>query len=587
MSSRLAPVALTCIAALAACGGGGPSPSPGGTPGSTAAESSSPVAFERFAFDGFRHDNGYAGRYYFPETFGSGVALFDLEGDGDLDLYAVQGGSVPGSDEDEARLAAGQQRPSNAFFLNDGSGAFVDASANGGDATVGEAGRRFGMGVSVGDLNGDGLEDLCLTNVGPDALLFATGDTAALFRDATPPALHSGPGGSAWTTASGMADFNRDGHLDLVVVGYTDWSAASDPDCRSESGLDYCDVNVYPGIEDRLFLGDGSGGFEEVSEAWGFGRVPGRGLGLCLADLDGDGLVDAYVANDTEANRTYLNQDGAAFLDRTAASGASSNMDGAYEAGMGVALGDVSDDGLADVVVTNFSSESNNLFVNLGRGRFRERSRPAGIAAASIPKLAFGVTLMDFDLDGREDLYTACGHVLRHIEAQVATWSWRQADQLLLATGPTRFREVELGALLGAERVGRGVAGGDLDGDGRPDLAVTHSGDELILARTRSTDPKEPARWLTLEARQAPREGRSNTTAVGARVELELKSGRRLVRWVRSGTSYLSQDDRRSHFGIPPGEDPVAAHITWPDGSISRHGLRDVALGRVHRIERP
>ncbi|MDF1800163.1 MAG: CRTAC1 family protein [Planctomycetota bacterium] len=586
MSKRHALATLVSFAALAACGSETTLPT-GGTAAPTAAATTSPVAFERLAFPGFRHDSGYAGSYYFPETFGSGVALFDLEGDGDLDLYAVQGGTVPGSAEDEARLATGGLRAPNALFLNDGSGAFVDASDHGGDATIGEAGRRFGMGVSVGDVNGDGLEDLFLTNVGRDGLLVATGDTASLFRDATPAALHAGPSGEAWTTASGMADVNRDGHLDLVVVGYTEWSAASDPDCRSEAGLDYCDVNVYAGIEDRLFLGDGAGGFEEVSEAWGFGRVPGRGLGVCLADLDGDGFVDAYVANDTEANRTYLNQGGSSFQDRTAASGASSNMDGAFEAGMGVALGDVSDDGLADVVVTNFSSESNNLYVNLGRGRFRERSRPAGIAAASIPKLAFGVTLMDFDLDGREDLYTACGHVLRHIEAQVATWAWRQADQLLLATGPTRFREVELGALLGAERVGRGVAGGDLDGDGRPDLAVTHSGDELILARTTSTDPELSPHWLTLEVRQAPREGRSNTTAVGARVELELASGRRLVRWVRSGTSYLSQDDRRSHFGIPAGEAPVAAHITWPDGTTSRHGLADAPLGRIHRIERP
>jgi len=517
------------------------------------------------------------------------VALFDLERDGDLDLYAVQGGAVPGSAEDDERRAAGRDNPPNGLFLNDGAGGFVDATSAGGDATVGAAGRRFGMGVAVGDLDGDGLEDLFLTNVGRDAVLLATGDTGGLFRDATPTVLQAGDPGHAWTTACGMADVDRDGHLDLVVVGYTVWSAATDPECRSDAGLDYCDVNLYPGLQDRLLLGDGQGGFEEVSEAWGFGRVPGRGLGLALADLDADGFVDAYVANDTEANRLYLNQAGDSFLDRTAISGASSNMDGAYEAGMGVALADVTDDGLPDLVVTNFTSESNNLYVNLGSGLFRERSRRSGLAAASIPKLAFGVTFADLDLDGREDLFTTCGHVLRHIEERVASWSWRQADQLLMGEGPGRFREVDPGAPVTDLMVGRGAAAGDLDGDGRPDLVVSNSGEGMAVLRT-LPGSGSGERWLAVEARQAPRSGRSNTTAVGARIELELEgdpSPPRQVRWVRAGTSYLCQDERLARFGLPDGAEVVAAHVTWPDGVTSRHELGPDAEGQVHSIVRP
>ena len=585
-------LALAALLLAAGCGDepGGPTSGGGDLPtlvprGATLP--TGPVGFAPLPGADFTHDSGYAGRYFFPETFGSGVALFDLERDGDLDLFVVQGGAVPGSPEDEARLAAGDPNPPDGLFLNDGSGAFVDATSAGGDATVGEAGRRYGMGVACGDLDGDGLEDLLVTNVGRDAVLLATGDTTGLFRDATPPALHAGPAGDAWTTACGLADVDRDGHLDLVVVGYTAWTADTDPECRSDAGVDYCDVAVYDGIEDRLLLGDGTGGFEDVSAAWGFGRVPGRGLGVALADLDADGFVDAYVANDTEANRLYLNDGGAGFVDRTKSSGASSNMDGALEAGMGVALADVTDDGRPDLVVTNFTSESNNLYVNLGGGLFRDRARASGIAAASVPKLAFGVTFADLDLDGREDLFSTTGHVLRHIEQRVATWSWRQTDQLMLADGAGRFREVDPGPPLSDATVGRGAAAGDLDGDGRPDLVVTHSGGPLAVLRT---VPREGAgtRWLTIEPRQAPRPGeRSNTSAIGAVVELELEGAPTRTRWVRAGTSYLSQDDRRAHFGLPAGATPVAAHVTWPDGTRSRHGLGADAAGRVHVLERP
>ncbi len=544
-------------------------------------EPSGSNAFVSAPSPGFRHDNGYASRYYFPETFGSGVALFDANSDGHLDLYAVQGGPVPGSPEAAAYSGA---LPTNQLYFGDGTGTLRDATSQAGDA----ADANFGMGAHVGDVNGDGLPDLFVTNVGADSLLIATGDDLAMYARTTATTFDV----NQWSTAAGFADFDRDGHLDLVVVGYARWSAVNHVDCIADGGNDYCDVKMYDGIQDHVFRGDGAGGFSDKSEAWQFGLLPGRGLGTALTDFDDDGFVDIYVANDTEANRYYKNNRGAGFLDHTDLSGTSSNSDGRFEAGMGVAVANISGNGLADIVVTNFTSESNNLFENLGQSRFRERSRLAGIAKASIPKLAFGVTLQDFDLNGQEDLFTACGHVLRHIEARVSTWSWRQSDQLLLNGDNQHFTEFAPGELFETPRVGRGLASGDLDEDGAPDLIVSNSGDDLIVGLNRldslrgfANGVSKGDRWLLLNVKQAASPTNTNTSAIGAKVTLSVDDGSVQTRWIRAGTGYLSQDDQRPHFGIPRGKAVSSIQIRWPDGVTTQYSATELkGLGSLNQV---
>lgn len=521
----------------------------------------------------FVHDNGFTGRFHFPETFGSGVAILDANGDGARDLYLVQGGPLPtGSSED-----ASEERPdapANELFLGDGSGAFERGNAGA------AADRGYGMGVTAGDLNGDGHPDLVLTNLGPDRIVLGTGDPRALFGAADDAALNPA-GAPNWTSASGLADLDRDGHLDLVLVAYTDWSLDAPHDCPGPDGSDYCDVKEYAGAPDRVLLGDGTGAFRDVTAAWGLGTRSGRGLGLALVDFDEDGDVDLYVANDTDPNAFWLNEDGARFTDRTMLSGASANIDGRFEAGMGVAIADVSDDGFADIVVTNFSAEPHALYINRERGRFRESSRSAGIAAPSLPKLSFGAVFADLDSNGYEDLFTASGHVLRNAAARTRTWTWKQPDLLLLGEGPVAFVERDPGVVFATPHVGRGAAVGDLDGDGRLDLVVTNSGDRLLIGLNR-LEPRGGFLGLELvDTRSA-----SNRAAIGAKVHVTLASGRRLTRWVRAGMSYLSQDDQRVHFGIPSGAAVTAVAVHWPDGTLTEHPELATGLGAWHRIER-
>lgn len=524
---------------------------------------------------GFVHDNGFRGEYHFPETFGSGVALLDVNRDGVLDLYAVQSGTLPnGSTSDESAERTGE--PANQLFLGAPGG--VLTRANAGPARD----HAYGMGAIVGDINGDQHPDLFVTNLGPDRLFLGTGDEAAWFRAGADAELN-GPQAANWSSAAGLADLNRDGHLDLVIVSYNAWSLDAPHNCPGPDGADYCDVKEYPGAHDRMFLGDGQGGFREATNAWGLDTREGRGLGLALVDFDVDGDVDLYIANDTDPNAYWQNEAGERFLDRTTLSGASANMDGRFEAGMGVAVADVSGDGLADILVTNFSAEPHALYINRERGRFRESSRSAGIAAASLPKLSFGAAFADFDADGWQDVFTASGHVLRNAAARTRTWSWKQSDLLLMGTGPATFEEREPGTLFGTPRVGRGLAEGDLNGDGRPDLAVTHSGDELRIGW--NAMPQRGTFWgATL---RDLRPATSNTMAIGSQVQLTLDDGRLLTRWVRSGTSYLSQDDQRVLFGIPDGHSIQRVVVRWPDGESDEFPALCGQLGAWHRIDRP
>lgn len=524
---------------------------------------------------GFVHDNGFRGQYHFPETFGSGVALLDVNNDGYLDLYAVQSGSLPESltsDESAERT----NEPANQLFLGALDGVLTGANAGA------AADRAYGMGAIVGDVNGDQYPDLFVTNLGPDRLFLGTGKASGWFRVTADTALN-GPEVANWSSAAGLADLNRDGHLDLVIVSYTKWSLNSPHNCPGPDGADYCDVKEYAGAHDRVFLGNGQGGFSDVTGAWGLDTREGRGLGLALVDFDVDGDVDLYIANDTDPNAYWQNEYGTRFLDRTTLSGASANMDGRFEAGMGVAVADVSGDGLADILVTNFSAEPHALYINRERGRFRESSRSAGIAAASLPKLSFGAAFADFDADGWQDVFTASGHVLRNAAARTRTWSWKQSDLLLMGTGPTSFIEHDPGTLFGTPRVGRGLAEGDLNGDGRPDLAATHSGDALYIGW--NAMPQKGTFWgATL---RDLRPTTSNTMAIGSQVQLTLDDGRLLTRWVRSGTSYLSQDDQRVLFGIPDGHTIERVVVHWPDGASDEYPALSTQLGAWHRIERP
>lgn len=511
----------------------------------------------------FTHDSGFRDTYYFPETVGSGVATVDLDGDGDVDIYALQCGVVPGSPEDT------EPRPVNKLFANRGDGSFDDQTGASGDA----ASDRYSMGVCAGDVNGNGAVDLFVTNCGPDQLLINRG--ALRFEDT---AGGTQLADSRWTTGCAFGDLDRDGHLDLVVAGYVYWDLEQDKDCSAGNLRDYCHITAYDGIGDRVWRGNGAGEFEERTQQWGLTRPGGRAFNLTLADLNEDGWLDLFVANDSVENHLYLNDGTGALVDHTDRSGTAYNLEGLTEAGMGVATGDINADGRMDLLVTNFAGESNALYENLGDGSFRDASRKSGITAISRAPLGFGALFADFDRDGLLDLVVSNGHVMRNAGITGSDWGYPQPDQVLRGTESGRF-EVwpDVSPALDIPRVGRGLAAGDLDDDGELDLVLLGSSEELLVTKTKLAAPG--SHWLRVQLKAKG----SNTMGIGSRLRLELSNGELLTRWVLSGVSFLSQDDPRPHFGIPAETNAERLTINWPDGSEST--VEKIALDQTILVE--
>lgn len=510
----------------------------------------------------FEHDSGFRETYYFPETVGSGVLLADLDDDGDLDLYAVQSGMVPGTLEAEVQSGP---KPTNRLFENQGAGRFADVTASSGAARH----EGYGMGVCAGDVNGDGATDIFMTAYGPDALLLNRGGFR--FDDA---AQGTALADRRWNTGCAFGDLDRDGHLDLVVAGYVAWDISVRRPCKSGDLQDYCHVNHFDPIGDRVWRGDGQGGFVERTRAWGLGQRRGRGFQIALIDFTDDGWLDLYVANDSVENHLYVGDGTGRLQDVTDLSGAAYNVEGLAEAGMGVAAGDVDADGLCDLLVTNFAGESNTLYLNASGGRFRDASRQSGITLHSRQPLGFGTVLGDLDRDGIEDLVVTNGHVMRHIGERNTLWDFAQPDQIFRGLPGGRFEpwpEAELGANpLATPRVGRGLAAGDLDGDGDLDLVFSGLSEQLVVVTNQLA--RAGSGWLSVVLAGPA----TNTDAVGSRVRLVLDDGSEQTRWVRSGTSFQSQCDLAPFFGIPAGKRAVRLEIRWPDGLESEHELGEV-----------
>lgn len=408
----------------------------------------------------FDHDAGISEERQLPETMGAGAALFDADEDGDLDLYFVQSGPLPLS-EDRSGV------PPNELWLNDGAARFRDHTAESGAA----AHRGYGMGVCTGDVDGDGHEDLYVTNLGPDVLL--VGDGTGRFRDATGPA---GLGDERWTAGATFFDADADGDLDLFVTAYLAVDLADPLFCgeRKPGWRSYCHPDAYVGEQDRFWRNLGDGRFEDQTVAAGFTDSTGKGLGVIAGDFDRDHDLDLYVANDSVENRLWVNE-GGSFVDGTLLSGAGVNGMGLTEAGMGLATGDVDGDGLVDLFVTNFDDESNTLYHNDGEGMFSDVTAASGLEASSRLPVGFGTVLEDLDDDGALDLAVANGHIIHNIELYHDGKRWAQRPLLFRGDGSGRFVDASAssGDLCKTPRVGRGLYAGDLDGDGDLDLVLT------------------------------------------------------------------------------------------------------------------
>ncbi len=506
----------------------------------------------------FRHQDGRSGRKHYVETTASGAGWLDVDGDGDLDLYLLNGAATPGS-----KLAA---TPKNALYENRG-GRFVDIAAAAGVDDDG-----YGMGLCAGDVDADGRLDFLVTNFGPDRLyrnLGAGEDGVVRFEEIGDAAGVADP---RWSAGCAFGDLDGDGDLDLYVSHYIDFAYGGGPECGDPATGDplYCNPDEFDGVTDSLFIRQGPGvTFREEGQKRGLARgVAEKGLGVILSDLDVDGDLDVYLANDGALNRLYVNDGKGFFEDQALLSGAGLNALGVAEAGMGIAAGDVDGDGRIDLVLSHFAMETNTFYRNLGDLQFDDVTGPAGLGPISYKRVSWGIGLLDFDNDGDLDLAVANGHMQEGVEKLDPGLRYRQPNQLLEnlggAGGRVRFRDAsaDAGAAFATLEVSRGLAVGDWNDDGRLDLVInnTNAGVDLLENRRQTAH-----HWLGLALRGPA----ANPFAIGARVELAA-GGKRQLGEVRSGGGFQSQFDLRLHFGLGEHRGPVAVDIRWPDGHRQR-----------------
>lgn len=505
----------------------------------------------------FEHHSGYRSRHMLPEIMGGGVALADIDGDKDLDLYLVQSGRVDGT--------LPESKSANHLYVNDGHGRFSRIA--GGDA----GDRRYGMGVASGDYDNDGDVDLYVTNLGRNTLL--QNDGTGTFRDVTEAA---GVGDTGWGTAATFLDLDLDGDLDLFLVNYLHWSPDIEQDCYAIAFFTtYCGPTVYgvPAM-DRLYRNNGDGTFSDVTLEAGVDAAFGNGLGSVGADFNNDGLIDIFVANDTMVNQLWINQGDLRFSEECLLWSCALDENGIAKAGMGVASADVDDDGDNDLLIVNLERQSDSYFRNEGK-YFIDATSMIGLRPTSMRHTRFGVVLADFDNDTRLDLYEANGKV--QLSGPSKSDGFAEPNTLYQGSrrdGTVRFDEIKPqgGVSRPLVHTSRGVAVGDINEDGGVDLVVVNrdAPPYLLINNARRGN------WVRFEV--LTREGRN---AIGATVSIRIGDVR-INRDVQPSASYLASSDPRVHFGL--GEHPTANQVTvhWPTGE--REAFGDFAGGKNHRL---
>ena len=537
----------------------------------TVSAGSSPIRFEEIAKSAGIHfvtNSSPTPNKNQPETMVGGVGLLDYDGDGYLDIYVVNGAAIPSLEKDGPQYK-------NRLYHNNGDGTFTDVTDK-----AGLGGSGYGMGVAVGDYDNDGWPDIFLANVTGNQLFHNNGD--GTFADVTAKAGVAGgmyKGKKVWSVSAAWLDYNNDGLLDLFVTNYVEWEVNHDPVCLAGKERSYCDPKWYKPLPDTLYRNNGDGTFTDVSVETGIASHLGKGMGVAVADFDGDGYPDIFVANDKSPNFLFHNLGGRKFEEIGESANVALSADGQPLSSMGVDFRELDSDLRPSIWYTALENETFPLLRYNGGMSFDDITASSGVAWPTMKMSGWGNGIYDFDNDGWKDLFVARGHVLDNSE-RVMSFPYPQPNSVLRNLGKGKFEDVSAsaGPDFQIPAVHRGVAFGDLFNDGRIDAVVTALNGPLEVFRNVTENKNH---WIELQLRGT----KSNRMGLGARVMINGQEGMKQYNHVTTSVGYSSSSDSRVHFGLGTSASVREIEILWPSGM--RQELHDVPADQVLRVEEP